>query len=109
MRRPCSAIIIGLGVILIGLIVFRRSLHSAWYTDLGAVEMAKVELSDFPTGLWDEGQHVNLLEPAALLSHRALAFEPDQSYDAHYRLGLIAMLKRDFPTAVRSFGNCPSR
>ena len=40
---------ITLGLILVGLIIFRRPLLSAWYTNLGAVKMAKVELADFPT------------------------------------------------------------
>jgi tetratricopeptide (TPR) repeat protein len=61
--------------------------------------MAKVELFDFPTGYWDEGQHADLLSPAESLFNRALAYEP-QNPGAHYRLGLIAMLKSDFPTAV---------
>lgn len=91
--------LIGLSLILIGLIVIRKPLLSAWYTNLGAVEMAKVELSDFPTGIWDEGQYADLLLSAESLFHRALAYDPANP-GAHYRLGLIAMANRDFPTAV---------
>jgi len=61
--------------------------------------MAKVELSNFPTGLWDEGQHADLLSPAESYFNRALASNPANPV-AHYRLGLIALLKRDFPNAV---------
>jgi len=63
------------------------------------VEMAKVELSDFPTGIWDEGQHAALLSPAASLFQQALKFDPANPR-ARYRLGLIAMSHREFPIAV---------
>jgi O-antigen ligase len=99
LARFFAPALIIMGVMVIGLIAFRRPLLSAWYTNLGAVEMAKVELSDFPTGVWDEGQHVELLSRAETLFNRALSFEPANPR-AHYRLGLIAMLKRDFSTAV---------
>jgi O-antigen ligase len=98
-RRLVLPSLIALGLILVGLIIFRRPILSAWYTDLGSVEMAKVELSDFPTGIWDEGQHADLLSPAESLFNRALIYEPTNPR-ANYRLGLIAMLHRDFPIAV---------
>jgi hypothetical protein len=98
-RHRTLLIIITLGIILIGLIAFHRPLLSAWYTNLGAVEMAKIELSDFPTGVWDEGQHADLLLPAESLFNQALIYEPANP-SANYRLGLIAILKRDYPAAV---------
>ena len=98
-RRWLVPILIALGIILIGTIALRRPLLSAWYTDLGAVEMAKVELSGFPTSIWDEGQHADLLSPAESLFKRALIYEPTNP-GANYRLGLIAMIKRDFSDAV---------
>ena len=98
-RRLVVPIIISMSLILIGLSAYRRPLLSAWYINLGAVEMAKVELSDFPTGVWDEGQQAGLLSPAESLFDQALAYEPANPR-ALYRLGLIAMLKRDYHTAV---------
>ena len=92
-------VMITLGLVIIGLITFRRPLLSAWYTNLGAVEMAKCELADFPTGIWDEGQHADLLSTAESLFERALKYEPVNPR-THYRLGLIAMVKRDFSSAV---------
>ena len=86
-------------VILGSMIIFQRPILSAWFTNLGAVEMAKVQLADFPTGVWDEGQHVNQLFNAEALFNRALFYDP-RNPSANYRLGLIAMLKKDFPTAV---------
>ena len=61
--------------------------------------MAKVELSDFPTSSWDEGTRVDLLSPAESFFTRAVNYEPSNP-GANYRLGLIAMLKRDYPTAI---------
>ncbi len=98
-RRLAIPVMIALGLIIIGSITFRRPLLSAWYTNLGAVEMAKVELADFPTSIWDDGKHAELLSPAEAQFNRALAYDPVNP-GAHYRLGLIAMLKRDFSTAV---------
>ena len=86
-------------VILGSMIFFQRPILSAWFTNLGAVEMAKVQLADFPTGVWDEGQHVNQFFNAEALFNRALFYDPSNP-NANYRLGLIAMLKKDFPTAV---------
>jgi len=86
-------------VVLSAATIFQRPLLSAWYTDLGAVEMAKVQLADFPTGTWDDGQNVGQLSPAEALFNRAIDYEPENP-GANYRLGLIAMLKKNFPAAV---------
>lgn len=89
-----------IGIILVGILAIHRPLLAAWYTDLGVVEMAKVELSDFPTGLWDEGREADLLLPAESLFKKALAFDPHNP-SANYRMGLIAMAKRDYATAIK--------
>ena len=92
-------VLITLGLAIVGLIIFRRPIISAWYTDLGAVEMAKVELADFPTGTWNDGKKANLLSPAKELFQQALVYDPANPH-AHYRLGLIAMQEHDFTNAV---------
>ena len=99
MRRLGLPVMIALGSIVVVLIIFRQPLISAWYSNLGAVEMAKVELADFPTGTWDEGQDTGLYSSAEALFLKAITQNPANP-NAHYRLGLIAMVKRDFPTAV---------
>ena len=98
-RRLLVPFVITFSLLIIGLIAFRRPLLSAWYTNLGAVEMAKVELSDFPTSSWDEGRRVDLLSPAESFFTRAVNNEPDNP-GANYHLGLIAMAKRDYPIAI---------
>jgi O-antigen ligase len=81
------------------LFAFRAPLLSAWYADLGAVHTARVELADFPSGEWDDGSRMEALSPAVDLFQRALQLNPDNR-TAHHRLGLIAMLRRDFSNAV---------
>lgn len=61
--------------------------------------MARVELADFPTGKWDEGQNLGKLTTSETLFTRALHYNP-WNRTANHRLGLIAMLRRDFPLAV---------
>lgn len=39
----------------------RDSLLATWYANMGAVEMAKVELAGWPTGAWDDGSRVGEL------------------------------------------------
>ena len=98
-RRLALPVLISLLAILAGLTVFNQPLRSAWYTNLGAVEMAKVELANFPTGTWNEDQKSNLYTTAQALFNQALEYEP-MNPRAHYRLGLIAMSKRNFGAAV---------
>jgi O-antigen ligase len=75
------------------------SLLSTWYADLGAVHMSQTELADFPSGRWDDGSQVAALTSAEGLFQKALQLNPNNR-TAHYRLGLIAMLRRDFPVAL---------
>ena len=70
-----------------------------WQANLGAVAMARLELANWPSNRWDTGRNVAALEPAERLFHQALAANPGQA-TAHHRLGLIAMLRRDYSTAV---------
>ena len=86
-------------ILLSGLIIFYRPILSAWYANLGAVEMSKIDLSDFPSGQWDEGQRISLLAPAKSRFKKAISYNPENS-TAHYRLGLISMMKRDYSSAV---------
>jgi tetratricopeptide (TPR) repeat protein len=77
----------------------RQQLIAAWNADLGAVEMSRVELADFPTNRWDEGQNLDRLRPAEAHFLRALQADPNQR-TANHRLGLIALQRRDFATAA---------
>jgi tetratricopeptide (TPR) repeat protein len=74
-------------------------LRADWYANLGAVTMARIELANWPSNQWDTGSNVAALEPAERLFNQALAANPGQP-TAHHRLGLIAMLRRDYVTAI---------
>jgi len=80
------------------LITTRQSLTSTWLANLGAVKMAQVELAEWPTNKWDDGSNVGALRLAEDLFKRSLAAGDNRT--AHHRLGLTAMLRRDFEQAV---------
>lgn len=86
-------------VLAVLLIVFLRPIAAQWYANLGAVQMAKVELANYPAAQWSEGEHLSQLAPAAVSFQRALAFQPDNQ-TANHRLGLISMTARDFEAAT---------
>jgi hypothetical protein len=77
----------------------RRVLLASWYTNLGAVEMARVELAGWPSNAWDDGRHVAALAPASDMFQRALSSNPENR-TAQHRLGLVAMLRREYDDAV---------
>jgi len=95
--------IVGIAVVVIASIAllysFRKPLLASWNADLGAVQMARTELAGWPTGEWDDGSNVAALVPTEGVFHQALRLDPGNR-TAHHRLGLIAMLRRDFTTAV---------
>lgn len=83
-----------------GLIFLSRDgLLAAWHANFGAVDMAKKELSGWPTNAWDDGRHVAALVPAAVKFQRALLSDPENR-TAHHRLGAIAMLQREYDEAT---------
>lgn len=93
----------GIGLIAIILLTlaysFRQLWLSAWYANLGAVEMARVELADFPSWEWAYSREAKILAQPEELFTLARRYDP-QNRTANHRLGMIAMLRRDFPAAV---------
>ena len=85
-------------VLAIFFIVNLNRIRSAWYADLGAVQMAKVELADFPTNQWIDPSILPELEGAEELFHSAIQIDP-ANWTANHRLGLISMLQGDFLSA----------
>ena len=73
--------------------------ESAWFANLGAVRVARIELSDFPLGVRDPGKDIIADSPAVSELERAIALNPIQR-TAQQRLGLIALDKQDFPEAI---------
>ena len=88
------------GIILVTfLIAFKNPLVVHWYANLGAVQMARVELVGFPTGRWEDESTIVELDPSEKFFKLALQFSP-KNFTANYRLGMIALLRRDIPKAI---------
>jgi tetratricopeptide (TPR) repeat protein len=85
-------------LVLFGLILFRKPLFSSWYADIGAVQMAKRDLSNWPRDQWNADEDVSGLDSTRDLFHQAASLNPDQR-TAWHRLGLIAMQAREFENA----------
>ncbi len=89
----------GLALLAIGCLFWQRGpLLAVWYSDLGAVEMARTGLVGFPTAGWDESTNADKYAGPAALFGRALQANPNNA-TAHYRLGLLALRERDFHRA----------
>jgi O-antigen ligase len=91
-----------LGVVLLAYLVFIfvRTGGGAWSENLGALQMERSELAGFPTGEWEDGSILPQLAPAEALFQQALARDRND-FSVHYRLGLIATLRQDFPVACQ--------
>ena len=95
--RWTLAVLAGVGCL--GLLTWHSWL-AAWYANMGSVEFARVQLAGWPTNSWSDGRETPQLLRFAPLFEHALALSP-KNVTAAYRLGLLAMLQRDFPTAVQ--------
>lgn len=89
-----------LALLLVGLFNY-RSLMANWYANRGALEMARIELSewDWDNSTWKYDNPVEDLQPAEEMFSRALGYDPGNKI-ANQRLGLINMLRQDYPAAV---------
>jgi O-antigen ligase len=93
---------LGGSLLLLGLLIFlawRPQISAIWWANRGAVEMARQELASWPANEWADGSQVDELDTAVTYLETALAHDPHNA-TAHYRLGLVAMQRRDFATAV---------
>lgn len=72
-----------------------HGIRASWYANLGAVQMAKVELKGFPTNQWTDPAIVPQLDQADATLHSALQLDQDNQ-TANHRLGLLSMLRGDF-------------
>ena len=99
-RRLDARVIAGLAIICVIVIaVNSNQIRGIWYANLGAVEMAKVELKGYPNNGWAGHELVSKMDDAVASLHSSLQFDP-ANRTANQRLGLILMLGRDFESAV---------
>jgi tetratricopeptide (TPR) repeat protein len=76
-----------------------RVLVGTWHANMGSVALAKFELQNWPTNEWAVLNENASLEPIEKSFRSALRYSPSDR-TALYRLGLIAMMERDFADAV---------
>jgi tetratricopeptide (TPR) repeat protein len=76
-----------------------RQLRASWIANTAVLAMARQQFADWPRGEWDDGSMAEQLVEAERLFDKALTLNPDNAV-AHHRLGLIAMLRRDYGDAV---------
>ncbi|MAT99377.1 MAG: hypothetical protein CL608_19735 [Anaerolineaceae bacterium] len=87
-------------VLLIGLFVgFRQKVQAQWYANWGALRLARVELRGWPTNQWETNTELARFDTAVTLFEQALNVDPENR-TANQRLGMIAMVGRDYETAV---------
>jgi hypothetical protein len=77
-----------------------NQIRAIWFANLGAVQLAKVELDGFPETGWAGDEIVPRLDAAGAALQAALQFDP-ANRTANQRLGMISMYRRDFEAAVR--------
>ena len=78
---------------------FQETVLSHWYANQGALAMAKAELVHWPTNRWHTGDHLEAFAAAVGYFEQSLAID-ENNRTANHRLGLIAMVARDYETAV---------
>jgi O-antigen ligase len=92
--------LVSIGAIAAALIIVNQNtIRSIWYSNLGAVQMARIELAGFPTNQWAGPDIVQRLRDAEASLLASVEAAPSNR-TANHRLGLIAMLRRDFAPAA---------
>ena len=86
-----------------GLVAWRNPLLGIWHANLGAVSMAKYELTGWPINKWNMNADVSRLEPARERFQRAVKNNPDNRTACH-RLGLIALQEGRYSEAQDQLG-----
>ena len=74
-------------------------LRSAWLANLGSVNMAKAELSDFPSNSFEYHPQEDRLDAASAYYMQALLMDPS-NFTANYRLGMIGAKRMDYQAAL---------
>lgn len=98
-RSPFPALAILTTALALTLALLSPSWQAKWYSNLGALEMARVQLAEWPTGVWSEGSEAVYLDDAEAHFLRSLSLDP-QNTTARHRMGLLAMMRRDYATAI---------
>ncbi len=97
--KKCAKIsLVGLAAISPLVFILLNSFIAAWDANIGAVNMAKIELQNWPSVEWVSGDQSATYSQIEDNFINSLSNNPlDRT--AHYRLGLISMAGMDFPAA----------
>lgn len=87
-------------ILVILLVIFWKPIVSTWNSNLGALDMARVDLRGYPTNEWREIDVPRDLEFPRARFEKALALDPDNRTALH-RLGLIAMYEHNYEAAAK--------
>ena len=91
------------GAVLVGgvglAIVSWPGLPARWHANLGALRMARIDLSNWPRPVWLDLAEHPALDGAEEAFRVALALDPENR-TAHHRLGLLGLRHLDFPAAL---------
>lgn len=79
-------------------LLFWKPLLAAWYANLGAVSMARVQLAGWQAGQINQNLDAVAPPDAAARFEQTLALYP-ANLTALYRLGMISYQRRDYPAA----------
>jgi len=100
-RRAAWIGAVGLAMLGLATLSAGRPILGDFYATRGALEMAQLELSDFPANAWREAP-LDLSGPQASFE-QAFLWDPGNRTALH-RLGLIALQERDFVRAADMLG-----
>jgi O-antigen ligase len=92
-------IIVILVLVTTAFIVFRNQIIAKWYANIGAINLAKIELADWPTNEWNEPVSFSVYDQAENFFTRSLSLQ-ETNLTANYRQGLVWMARHDFQEAL---------
>jgi len=98
-RRNIQIISVLIATVVTGTLIFNfNRFLSVWYSNLGSLQLAKVELRGFPEAGWPGIAIIPKLSGAKASLETSLRLDHD-NLTANHHLGLIFMLNRDFEAA----------
>jgi lipopolysaccharide biosynthesis regulator YciM len=76
-----------------------KKIRSSLYANLGAVQMSKIELADFPRESWRTGEKSSWLSEPEQNFRKSLQLDPANRI-ANHRLGMIQLERNEFSSAA---------
>lgn len=105
-HNPVGVLIPAVIVVLVfaGILIFRDPVQAGWHANLGAVEMAKIDLAGWPQNQWNPDRDTRRYLTAQMRFEEAISLDQSQR-TAWHRSGLIAAQGRAFDKAQYELEN----